>query len=100
MFWKDAMVAAASLFQIWGFSSRRFWARRLGRLFFVETLGRIHCLTLGDNLFFRIGIPAELTKLTFRAAEFASDAAPAILSKLNEGRNGNHNGDTRMHGYG
>src|SRR5882762_4251577 len=36
----------------------------------------------------------------FHAAEFASDAAPAILSKLNIGRNGNHNGNARVHDDG
>src|SRR6267143_5984765 len=77
-----------------------FGLGRLGRLFFVETLGRIHCLTLGDNLFFRHRDSGRTDQTHFRAAEVASDAAPAILSKLNEGRNANHHGDTRMHNDG
>src|SRR5882762_4251579 len=59
-----------------------------------------HSLALGDNRFLWHGDAGRTDQTHFHAAEFASDAAPAILSKLNIGRNGNHNGNARVHDDG
>lgn len=78
-----------------GFGFRRFW-----RFFFVEAFCWIDGFAFGDNGLFRHRNSGAADQAHFRPAQIATNTTPLVVSKLDEGGDGNDDSHADVHDDG